>query len=239
MMTRMTRMTRVTPVIRMTAMPSRRWLLAPALALCAASAGAQPAPAPAPAAVAAEPAAPPAPAPVKRATALVAKVTLKVVHPDEVRRGLMAAAEPLGGFPVLVEDRRLILHVPPSKLPAMVDAVTAAGLVMEKTLERADLTGEIAQLEALLRSKQSIFARLRRLVDDADTQATLRIERSMSELVAEMEGIAGRLRVERARARYAVVDVSFEFRERQRIVYVRSPFEWLNTVDLGQFDARF
>lgn len=174
-----------------------------------------------------------------RATASTARITLKVVHPDEVRRALQAAAEPLGGFPVLVEDRRLILKVPPEALPQMVEAATGAGLVMEKALERADLTGEIAQLEALLRSKEAIFVRLRTLVDDADAQATLRIEKTMSSLVAEMEGIAGKLRVERARARHAVVDISFQFRQRQRIVYVRSPFEWLNSVDLGQFDARF
>lgn len=180
----------------------------------------------------------PTPPPV-RATASTARITLKVVHPDEVRRALLAAAEPLGGFPVLVEDRRLVLKLPPDALPAMVDATTGAGLVMEKTLERADLTGEIAELEALLRSKETIFGKLRTLVDDADAQATLRIEKTMSELVAEMERISGRLRVERARSRHAVVDISFEFRQRQRIVYVRSPFDWLNTVDLGQFDARF
>jgi len=162
-----------------------------------------------------------------------------VVHPGEVRRALLAAADPLGGFAVLVEDRRLVLKVPPAALPKLIEAATGAGVVMEKTLERADLTGEIAQLEALLRSKESIFVKLRTLVDDADAQATLRIEKTMSDLVAEMEGIAGKLRVERARARHAVVDISFQFRQRQRIVYVRSPFDWLNSVDLGQFDARF
>ncbi len=211
------------------------------LALPAAAQAPEPAPDVAPDAPPEAPPAPvePAPAPVTRATASTARITLKVVHPDEVRRTLQAAAEPLGGFPVLVEDRRLVLKVPPAALPALVTRVTAAGLVMEKTLERADLTGEIAQLEALLRSKQAIFARLRTLVDDADTQATLRIEKTMSTLVAEMEALAGKLRVERARARHAVVDVSFDFRQRQRIVYVRSPFDWLNSVDLGQFDARF
>lgn len=207
-------------------------LLAPTFAAAQAPEAPDVPPAPAPVA----PAEPP---PVTRATASTARITLKVVHPDEVRRALQAAADPLGGFPVLVEDRRLVLKLPPDKLAPMVQAVTDAGLVMEKSLERADLTGEIAQLEALLRSKQAIFARLRTLVDDADTQATLRIEKTMSGLVQEMEGLAGKLRVERERARFAVVDVSFEFRQRQRIVYVRSPFEWLNTVDLGLFDARF
>lgn len=206
----------------------------------AATPAAQPAAARPTAQPAAAPTAPPATAPAAaRATALTARVTLKVVHPDEVRRRLIEAAAPVGGFPVLVEDRRLVLKVPPEALAATLDRVTAAGIVIEKTLERADLTGELAQLEALLRSKREIFDRLRQLVDGADTAATLRIEQSMSGLVAEMEGIAGRLRVERSRAAHAVVDVAFEFRERERIVYVRSPFEWLNTVDLEQFDARF
>lgn len=211
-----------------------------ALAQPAALAPPAEAPAAAPAAPAAATAAPAAAtAGPDRATALTARVTLKVVHPDDVRRRLVEAADPIGGFPVLVEPHRLTLKVPPAQLAPMLDRITAAGLVLEKTLERADLTGEIAQLEALLRSKREIFDRLRRLVDGADTTATLRIEQSMSAIVAEMEAIAGRLRVERARAQHAVIDVSFEFRERERIVYVRSPFDWLNSVDLGQFDARF
>lgn len=216
---------------------ARRWLLALWLVPFAATAQAPEVPQAPPADPPGKTATPAEAAP--RATASTARITLKVVHPDEVRRGLLAAAEPLGGFPVLVEDRRLILKVPPDALAQMVEKATAAGLVMEKTLERADLTGEIAQLRALLRSKEEIFRKLRTLVDDADAQATLRIEKTMSALVAEMEGINGKLRVEQARARHAVVDISFQFRQRQRIVYVRSPFEWLNTVDLGQFDARF
>lgn len=208
-----------------------------ALAVALPAAHAQPEAQPSPSAAAAE--SPPKAPGGQRLTALTAKLTVKVVHPAEVRKGLIEAARPMGGFPTLVEDQRLVLHVPHARLDAMVDAVAGSGLVISKTLERADLTGEVAQLEALLRSKQAIFARLRRLVDDADATATLRIEKSMSELVVEMERLGGRLRVERARAAHAVVDVSFRFRQRQRVVYVRSPFPWLNTVDLERFDDRF
>lgn len=199
-------------------------------------AGAQPAPA-----VDEAPAveAPAVEAPSTRATARTASVTLKVVHPDDVRKRLVAAAAPLGGFPTLVESQRLVLKVPPEQLDRLLDVVTGEGLLISKELARADLTGEIAQLEALLRSKRQIFDRLRALVDAADTSATLRIEQTMSGLVAEMEALAGRLRVERARVQHAVIDVSFQFRARQRIVYVRSPFEWLNSVDVRQFDGRF
>ncbi len=204
-------------------------------------AGAQPAPAvdEAPAVEAPAVEAPAVEAPSTRATARTASVTLKVVHPDDVRRRLVEAAAPLGGFPTLVESQRLVLKVPPEQLDRLLDVVTGEGLLISKELARADLTGEIAQLEALLRSKRQIFDRLRALVDAADTSATLRIEQTMSGLVAEMETLAGRLRVERARVRHAVIDVSFQFRARQRIVYVRSPFEWLNSVDVRQFDGRF
>ena len=177
-------------------------------------------------------------APARR-TALTARLVLKVVHPAEVRRGILEAVGALGGFPVLVEDQRLLLKVPPEKLNEVLRLVSDRGVPLEKTLERNDLTGSIAQLEAQLRSKVEIFRRLRKLVDDSDVGATLQIERQMASLVREMEAQRGRLRVERERARFARVDVAFQFRQRDTLVYVHSPFGWLNTVDLGRFHADF
>ena len=78
-------------------------------------------------------------APSTRATALTASVTLKVVHPDDVRRRLVEAAAPLGGFPTLVERQRLVLKVPPEGLDRLLDEVTGAGLLVSKELSRADL----------------------------------------------------------------------------------------------------
>lgn len=174
-----------------------------------------------------------------RATALTAQVVLKVVHPDQARKEVLAAMEKLGGFPVLVSETELRLKVPPDQVGAALDALAQHGLVVEKTLAREDLTQSIAQLEARQRSKQDIFRRLRRFIDDSDVAATLQIERQMTALVTEVEQVAGQLRVERDRARWAVVTVAFQFRERDRIVYVSSPFQWLNTVDLDRFLREF
>ncbi len=175
----------------------------------------------------------------RRRTALVSRMLVKVVHSDEARARLIEAARELDGFPTLVTDERLVLKVPPEKLGRIVESAGELGPVLEKTLEREDLTEEIAQLEGRLRSKQKILTKLRSFFDDSGVQATLRIERNMTELVRELEEVKGRLRVVRERSQWAVLDVSFNFRQRDRVVYVHSPFEWINTVNLDLFLGGF
>ena len=174
-----------------------------------------------------------------RSTALVSHVVLKVVNPDDARAELLKKVGELGGFPILVEDAALQLKVPPGKLSEALALVAGQGLVIEKTLERNDLTQEIARLEGQLDSKRETLTRLRGFFDDSNAEATLRIEETMTEIVAEIEQVKGQLRVAEERAKWAVVDISFQFRERDRLVYVSSPFEWLNTVGLSSYIEEF
>ncbi len=170
-----------------------------------------------------------------RQTALMARIFIKVAHPVASRQAIVEDAKALGGFPTLMTDDRVHLKVPPGQLDAVMQRIAARGHVIDKGLERVDVTDEIAQLEAQLRSKTEIFERLRRFIDDSNVQATLQIERQMTALVAELEHVRGRLRVARERARWAVVTVQFNFQRQDKITYVRSPFGWLNTVDLDRF----
>jgi len=174
-----------------------------------------------------------------RRTSLESRLILKVINPDDARATLEKKAAELGGFPILVEDASLVLKVPPEKLSALIAFIAEQGLVLEKTLERADLTQEIARLEGQLKSKKEMLSRLRGFFDDSNTEATLRIEQTMTTIVAEIEQIKGQLRVAEDRAKWAVVDIAFQFHERDRIVYVSSPFEWLNSVSLDRFLEEF
>ena len=162
-----------------------------------------------------------------------------VIHPAEVRKALVAATKKAGGYPMLVSDASVKLKMPPAQLSALMDKAASSGIVLDKSLQRQDLTARIAQLEGRLRSKREIFAQLRDFIDDSDVQATLMIEQTMTRLVAELETVKGELRVARDRARWAVLDVSFRFQKRGRIVYKHSPFKWINTVDLHRFFRRF
>lgn len=174
-----------------------------------------------------------------RRTSLESRMILKVINPDDARAVLEKKVLELGGFPILVEDAALVLKVPPEKLSELIAFIAEQGLVLEKTLERADLTQEIARLEGQLKSKKEMLGRLRGFFDDSNTEATLRIEQTMTEIVAEIEQIKGQLRVAEERSKWAIVDISFRFHERDRIVYVNSPFEWLNSVSLDRFLGDF
>jgi hypothetical protein len=174
-----------------------------------------------------------------RRTSLVSRMLLKVVSPDDARAVLEKKIAELGGFPTLVEDAALALKVPPEKLSEAIAFASSQGLVIEKTLERADLTQEIARLEGQLESKRETLSRLRGFFDDSNAEATLRIEQAMTDIVTEIEQVKGQLRVADERSKWAVVEISFEFRERDRIIYVSSPFEWLNSVGLTRFQEEF
>ncbi len=174
-----------------------------------------------------------------RDTSLVSTIVLKVIHPAEVTKSIIEAAESLGGFAIFITDERLTLKVPPDKLTGLLEAMRAQGIVVEKTLERQDLTARIAELEGQLKSKTEILRRLREFFRDSHVSAALSVEQSMSALVAELEKVKGELRVAREQARHAVVDISFRFQKRDRVIYVDSPFEWINTVDLDRFLREF
>lgn len=177
--------------------------------------------------------------PAPRLTARTASLTVKVVHPVAARQAMVAAARDAGGFAVLVTDQQLRLKVPPARLDEVLPQLASHGIVLEKSLGRADLTESIAQKEARLKSREEILQRLRRFLDDSNVAATLQIEKNMTTLVSELEQLKGQLRVERERAAWAVIDVAFRFARRDRVIYVRSPFEWLNTVDLQRFVTEF
>lgn len=176
---------------------------------------------------------------VGRLTALKARMTVKVVHPDEVRAKLVAAARKLGGHPMLVTDYALHLKLPPASLVDFMKLAGEQGSVLDKNLTRTDLTEPITQLEGKVRSKGEILERLRGFVDDSNVQATLRIEREMTRLVHELERVKGQLQVQRDQSTWASLQISFRYQKRGRVTYVKSPFKWLNTVDLDRFLRSF
>lgn len=174
-----------------------------------------------------------------RQTAIVATLTLKVAHPDQVRKQAIDLAKQLGGFPTLVTDTQLDLKIPPQHVDALLTELGHAGLVLGRTLQRGDRTEIIADLQARLKTKREVFQRLRTFLDDSNVAATLKVERSMSALVSDLENLRGQLEMEEQSVRNAVVRVSFQYRREARIDEVRSPFDWLNTVDVERFMRDF
>ncbi len=174
-----------------------------------------------------------------RKKALTWRAVIKVANPENARTAVEKQSRLVKGFPMYFNEGSIQVKIPPKELSAFTAEISKLGMVLEKSLSSEDLTLGIAELEGMLKSKREILERTRKFLDNSDVPSTLEIERTMTGLVAEIEQIRGRLRVMYDRSTYAVVDVSFQFRERDRIVYVQSPFEWLNTVDLGRFVTEF
>jgi hypothetical protein len=174
-----------------------------------------------------------------RQSAIAVTLVLKVSSPTDTVVELRQYVATIGGFPSLITNSALVLKIPPEHLSAALARLGKAGLVMQKSLTREDLSLEIAKLEGQLESKRAILAELRRFFDTSDVAATLAIEKNMTELVVELESVKGRLRVLRERAQWVVLNVRFQFKPRDKITRVASPFEWLNTVDLERFLTEF
>ncbi len=174
-----------------------------------------------------------------RLTAVEFTLVLKVAHPTQARREILARVAEHGGFPTLTSDTKLTLKVPPEALAALMGELATRGLTLEKSLVREDVTEAVAKLEGKLRSKSDILAQLRRFFSDSNMVATLQIEKSMTGLITELEQVKGELRVTRERARWAVIHVDFQYNVVSRVQYVHSPFDWLNRVDLDAFLERF
>ena len=170
-----------------------------------------------------------------RQTALSVTLVLKVADPKRAREALLKTVRAAGGRPSLITDHSLHLRVPPQQLHKLLANLPDYGLVIDKQLTRRDLTEEIARLRGRIRSKSTILARLRGFLDDSGVSATLQVERTMTTLVHEIEQLKGGLRVALDQAAMAHVRLSFRFRTPTQLRYVRSPFGWIDTVDIPHF----
>ena len=164
---------------------------------------------------------------------------MKVLSPDEARTQIEQSAKSFGGFLVHFAKGSIKVKLPPEQLSSFADQIADFGILLEKNLSSEDLTLRIAELKGRIKSREDILERTRKFLDDADVASTIDIERTMTDLVLEIERFKGNLRVLTDRSSFAVAEISFDFRERDRIVYIRSTFEWLNSIDLGSFVEGF
>lgn len=174
-----------------------------------------------------------------RVNQVTAAVAMQVDDAESVKREAVKIAQELGGFHHQLAKARVVLKVPHAAVEPLIERLSKDRVVVQKTFTRQDITDRTRQLEASVRSKTKILAQLRTFFDDSDVAATLQIEQQLLRLVQELEQAKGQLRVAREQAVWAVVDVTLRLPPERQLRYVRSPFEWLNTVDLQRFLREF
>ncbi|TVQ89592.1 MAG: DUF4349 domain-containing protein [Deltaproteobacteria bacterium] len=182
--------------------------------------------------------------PVQAHTAVTARFVLQVSEPTQAADPLIAQARDLEGwFQVRTQDR-LELRVPVERVDALLSAAASMGRIVDRAVQRTDLTREMVEVEGQLRTRREGLQRYFEVLETADKTSVYAVQARVLRQINLIEELEGRLRVLKHRARYARVDITFRFRDRAAPVPTGdSPFDWLNTLNVqevreGLRDAR-
>lgn len=114
------------------------------------------------------------------------------------------------------------MRVPESRLDAATDAVARLGHVVARHATQEDRSVEAADLDARVKNLQATRDRLRALAQRAESVSdVVAVERELSRVQGELDGLEAQLRVLRDRAALASLSVQLEPR------MVMGPLGWV------------
>jgi len=173
-------------------------------------------------------------------TAITAGLTLQVDDRAEALDAAVALAESHGGWFAELGTDRVSLRVPTEAARAVVESLRDTGDLVHRTFDSSDLSAKAVDLESRLRARRDVLARYEAVLDTASPKAIVSVERQITSVVAEIEGIEGQLRVLRDQSDHARIDVSLRFRERRAPNRDgSSSFAWLNTMNVADMLRQF
>lgn len=182
------------------------------------------------------PAAPaePALADIPPDSSFTASVSLRVSDREAALQRAVALTQARGGWFASLQTDRVSLRVPTAEARGLVEALRAEGEVFDRSFQTADLSAERTELDSRLKARRSVLDRYMEVLGSAGPESVVAVEREITRVVAEIEGIQGRLRLLDDRAAYAHVDVGFVFRERRAPSRSGgSSFPWLRHMNMG------
>jgi hypothetical protein len=166
-------------------------------------------------------------------SAIEVKVVVKVSDRARAADALVQSAARLDGYFTQKTGDGIVLRIPVSGLKPLLAEADQLGQVIDRQLSREDLGDELLRKNAVLKAKTEAQHQYLALLDQADTEGALSVEKELILLVAEIETLKGQLRHLQDRIALARVEVRFEYRDRSAPVPDgSSSFAWLNTMNL-------
>ena len=175
-----------------------------------------------------------APVPVPANTRVTGGLVLRVDDQEAASETAIAIAEQMGGWFSRYSSSGVTLRVPTGGADAFLAAAQDLGDVEDRQYGREDLGPRIADVESRLKARREVLERYLAVLDEASPKAIVQVEREITRVVAEIEGLEGQLRVLADRVDHAEVTLSFRYRERRAPTRDgSSSFEWLNTMNVA------
>ena len=161
------------------------------------------------------------------------RASLVVADPEAASARIATWAERVGGYFLVQSTDRVVIRVPNERLPELRSLLQeVAEEILELSPEAVDLREDMLGLHSAVRSREEILSRNLAFLDRADVAGTLAIEKEVTGLLEEIEGLKGRLEVDRRLARS---EIDFSFLEQSLPADIPSSFQWINTVDFYRF----
>jgi len=173
-------------------------------------------------------------------TAISSSMVLKVSDRNKTADTLIEMSEKLGGYFSSRTDDQVNLKVPTASAKSFIASVEKQGKVIDRSFSANDVGGHLRELRTLLKSRQQVFQRYFAVLSSAGQNTIVQVEAQMTQLVQEIEGLRGQIRLIQHQLQFAEVIVRFEFRDRRAPTRDgSSSFQWLNTVNIADLFEEF
>lgn len=133
-------------------------------------------------------------------------------------RELKRWAESEKGFLFALSDSHIALRIPAKaadragdRLEEIEKKVLSLGILMNRSVQRTDHTGRIAELDVAIRVKEKHLDDLQKLAGDAGLSQTLALEQELNRVQTELEKLKGERRLLIESSRLIDVQVSFSY----------------------------
>lgn len=168
------------------------------------------------------------------------QLVLKVINRESTADKIVGLAEESGGYFSARSDDSVTLKVPAQKAAAVLTFIEKQGVIVERNYQADDVAFPLEEMRTRLRSREQVLARYFKVLNGAKVEAVVSVEREMTQLVQEIESLAGRLKLLEHRLEYTEIRVDFQFRDRRPPLKTgNSNFDWLNTVNLADLIQEF
>ncbi len=164
------------------------------------------------------------------------EATVLVVDPDQAADSLELWVEQTGGYTLLKSSDQVILRLPFESIPQLrtkLDDLSED--ILEISPQSQDLREQILEAQAKINSREEVLRRSLALLDQADVQGTLAIEKEILTLIDEIEQLKGALQKLNIDRTFSRAEISLRYLEQTLPENIPSSFDWINSVDFYSF----
>lgn len=164
------------------------------------------------------------------------EATVLVVDPDQAADSLELWVEQTGGYTLLKSSDQVILRLPFGSIPKLrtkLDDLSED--ILEISPQSQDLREQILEAQAKINSREEVLRQSLALLDQADVQGTLAIEKEILTLIDEIEQLKGALQKLNIDRTFSRAEISLRYLEQTLPENIPSSFDWINSVDFYSF----